>query len=111
MSIYVLKKSVYDAKRMAEKVRFSGVLRRKDNRTEAFKIATDRDFIGENCVKIYRGDLADTDHEKLLAWQEHYERLLNKEFDWNKESFAINDPTIGPQPKIEFETLKKVLAD
>ena len=55
------------------------------NRTKVFKIkkrmcADDRDFIGKNCVKNDKEDLTLTDHEKLLAWQEHYERLLNEEF-------------------------------
>ena len=71
--------------------------------------ATNRDVIGENCIKNDKGDLTITDHEKLFAWQEHYERLLNKEFDWNKKSLALNDPTIGPRPKIEIDKVRRVL--
>ena len=48
------------------------------------KTAANRDVIGENCVKNDKGNLAVTDHKKLLAWQEHYERMLKEEFDWNK---------------------------
>ena len=33
--------------------------------------ATNRDVFGENCVKNDEGNVAVTDHEKLLAWQEH----------------------------------------
>ena len=44
-----------------------------------------------------------TDHEKPLEWQEHYERLLNEEFDWNKALLALNDPTIGPLPSRHSE--------
>ena len=99
---------------MADQVRFGEVLRREDNRTEIFKIAkhmcsANRDVIGENFFKNDKRDLAVTDHEKLLAWQEHYERLLNEEFDWNKKSLALNDPTIGPRPKIEVDTVRRVL--
>ena len=61
--------------------------------------ATNRDIIGENCVK----------NEKLLAWQQHYERLLNEAFGWNKESLALNDPKVGPRPKIEIDTVRRVL--
>ena len=71
--------------------------------------ATNHDVVGENCVKNEKRDLAVTDHEKLLAWQEHYERLLNEEFDWNEKSLAINDLTIGPRPKMEVDTVRKVL--
>ena len=109
-----VKKAVYNARKVAEQVRFGEVLRRKDNRTEVFKIAkhmcaANHDVIRENCVKNGKGDLAVTDHEKLLAWQEHYERLLNEEFDGNKESLAINNPTIEPRPKIKVDTVRRVL--
>ena len=107
------KKAVYDARRVAEKVRFGEVLRRKNNRTEVFKIAkhmsaTNRGVIGKNCVKNDKMDLAVTDHKKLLTWQEHSERLLNEEFDWNEVSLALIVLTIGPRPKIEVNTVKRV---
>ena len=70
--------------------------------------ATNRDVIGNNCVKNDEEDLTVTDHEKLLAWQEHYECLLNEEFDWNEKSLALNDPNMGPRPKIEVDTMKRV---
>ena len=54
------KRAVYDARRVAEPVRFGEVLRREDNRAEVFKIAkhmcaANRDVIGENCVKNKKG--------------------------------------------------------
>ena len=63
---------VYDAKRVAEQVRFGEVLIREDNRMELFKtakrmFATNREVIGENSVKNDKVDLAVTDREKLLA--------------------------------------------
>ena len=99
---------------MVEQVRFGEVLRKKDNRTEVFKIAkrmcaANCDVIGENCAKNDKDNLAVTDQEKLLAWQEHYERLLNEEFDWKKKSSEINDPTIRPRPKIQVKAVKRSL--
>ena len=38
------------------------------------------------------------------------ELLLNEEFDWNKESLALNEPTIGQRPKIEVDTVRRVWA-
>ena len=61
--------------------------------------ATNKDVVGDNFVRNDRGDLAFTDEEKHLAWKEYYERLLNEEFDWDKESLIIDDPVIGPQPQ------------
>ena len=74
------------------------------------RCAANRDVIGENCVKNDKGDLACTGHEKLLACQEHYERFLNEKVDRNKESLALNDPTIEPWPKIEVDTVRRVLS-
>ena len=34
---------------------------------------------------------------------------MKEEFDWNKESLALNDPTFGPRPKIEVNTVRRVL--
>ena len=55
------KRAVYDARRVAEQVRLSEVLRREDNRTEVFKIAkhmcaANRDVIRDNGVKNDKGD-------------------------------------------------------
>ena len=94
--------------------RFGEVLRSEDNRTEVFKIAkficaANRDVVGENCAKNDKKDLVVTDKKKLFVWQKHYGCLLNEEFDWNKESLAIKNPTVGPQCKIEGETVRRVL--
>ena len=34
---------------------------------------------------------------------------MNEEFDWNKKSLTLNDLTIGPRPKIEIDTVRRVL--
>ena len=107
----VVKMNIHVIRKLPKEVRFGEVLRREDNRTEVLKIAKrmcaiNHDVIEENCVKNDKGDIAVTDHEKLLAWQKHYERLLNEDFDWNEESLAINDPTIGSGPKINFDSEK-----
>lgn len=108
------KRAVYDAKKAAEEERFGQVLRREDDRAEVFKIAkqmisTNRDVVGDKCVRNDRGDLATSDQDKLLAWKEYYERLLNEEFDWDKDNLIINDPKLGPQPQIEMESVRRAL--
>ena len=109
------KRAVYDAKRVAEEERFGGELRREDDRAEVFKIAkqmtaSNRDVVGDKCVGNDRGNLATSDQEKHLAWKEHYERLLNEEFDWDKDNLIVNDPIVGPQPQIDKMTVKKALS-
>ena len=45
-----------------------------------------RDIIGEQCV---RNDIKET-------WREHYNHLLNVEFDWNREGLEAAKPVLGP---------------
>ena len=52
-------------------------------------------------------DLASNDHGKHLAGREHYQRLLNEKFDWNKENLSVNNPIIGTNPQIDEESVRK----
>ena len=108
------KRAVYAAKKKAEEERFGDVLRREDHRAEVFKIArqmkaANKDVMGENCVKNDSGKLATTDTEKLSAWLEHYKRLLNEEFEWDKENLGNIDPKIGPNPLISTQDVQNAL--
>lgn len=38
---------------------------------------SNRDVVGEPCVRNDAGALALTDEEKMAAWVEHYSQLLN----------------------------------
>ena len=51
-----------------------------------------------------------TDAEKHLVWKGHYERLLNEEFLWDRESLVLEDPVFGPQPQIDRKSVKSALA-
>ena len=70
---------------------------------------TNRDVVGEKCIRNDNGELATTDQEKLLAWQQHYERLLNEEFNWDEDSLVLNEPNIGPRPDIDSESVRRAL--
>ena len=109
------KRAVYNAKRAAEQERFGDVLCREDHRDEVFKIAkqmksTNRDVVGDKCVRDDKGVLATSDQDKHRAWQEHYERLLNEEFDWDKENLTFDDPILGPPPEIDAQSVRDALA-
>ena len=67
---------------------------------EIFKIAkqmkaANQDIIGNPCVKNDKGNLAFSDLEKLMAWKEHYMRLLNEEFEWDESLLVWSDPVEG----------------
>lgn len=71
--------------------------------------STNRSIIGNKCVRKDRGDLVTSDHGNHLAWKEHYQRLLNQGFEWNKEKLSANNTFIGPYPPIDDESVRKAL--
>ena len=108
----VAKKKMYAAKKKAEEVQFANVASDKEDRNQLFKIArqmvkTNVDVVGDKCVT--NDELACTDSEKLSAWKQHYEKLLNEEFPWEKEHPVHKEPCQGPHPKIEREWVKVAL--
>ena len=40
---------------------------------------------------------------KKSIWleKEHYQRLLNEEFEWDKVNLSVNEPIIESQPQID----------
>ena len=46
-------------------------------------------------IVLIKGNLASTEEEKKLAWKSHYEKLLNTEFDWDRDSLSEVHPARG----------------
>ena len=46
---------------------------------------------------------------KQIAWAEHYERLLNVEFEWDPDHLS-NEPPLGGPHIITFDMVKKVIS-
>ena len=81
---------MYDAKQEAQSKYFQDINTNND-RNKICKMAraikdTNKDVTGEKCVCDNKGNLAISDKAKLHAWTEHYQRLLNVEFPWDKNS-------------------------
>ena len=109
------KSEVYAAKRRAEEERFPNVLTRDDQKNEVFKIAkqmakTNQDIIGEKCVKGDTGDLAFDDSSKKIAWESYYSKLLNEEFEWDRNTLSPVEPIAGPAIKIERDWVKSAIS-
>lgn len=50
------------------------------------------------CICDDDGNITYDDESKLDAWRQHYERLLNVEFEWNEEDLSTVLPVQGPSP-------------
>ena len=99
------KRAVYHAKKAAEEEKFACL---EDKPAEMFRLAKqmkreNQDVVGEKCVLNDDGEMAFSDDSKKGAWHQHYERLLNVEFPWDKENLPPFDPVQGPAVYITKE--------
>ena len=64
------------------------------------------DVVGKP-VKNDAGEMSMTEDSKQKAWLEHYQRLLNAEFDWDPDHLSYQPPVEGPPIPITTDTVKK----
>ena len=67
------------------------------------------DVMGEKYVRNDDGVLALTDAAKNLAWKQHYERLLNVEFSWNRDNLSPVKPVSGPPVLITADMVSEAI--
>ena len=73
---------------------------------------TNKDVAREKCVCDDKGNLTICDEAKLHVWKEHYQRLLNVEFPWYKNSLnnsaAVEGPAIFVTENRVTDSMKKM---
>ena len=61
---------------------------------------------GDKPVKNDAGEMSMSEK----AWLEHYQRLLNTEFDWDPDHLSYQPPVEGPPIPITIDTVKKAIS-
>ena len=51
-----------------------------------------------------------SEHSKQKAWLEHYQRLLNIEFDWDPDHLSYQPPVKGPPIPITIDMVKEAIS-
>ena len=67
------------------------------------------DVVGAKPVKNDTGEMSMTEEAKQNAWTEHYERLLNVEFDWDPDHLSIKPQLEGLLIPITIDMVKKAI--
>ena len=68
------------------------------------------DVVSNKPVKNDTGEMSMSEEAKQNVWAEHYERLLNVEFDWDPDHLS-NEPTLeGPPIPITIDMVKKAIS-
>ena len=65
------------------------------------------DVVGDKPMKNDAGEMSMSDDSKQKAWLEHYQRLLNAEFDWDPNHLS---PVEGPPIPITIDMVKKAIS-
>ena len=65
------------------------------------------DVVGDKPVKNDVGEMSMSDDSKQKAWLEHYQRLLNAEFDWDPNHLSDESPVEGPPIPITIDMAGK----
>ena len=68
------------------------------------------DVVGDKPVKNDAGEMSMSEEAKQNAWAEHYERLLNVEFDWDPDHLSNEPPLEGPPIPITIDMVKKAIS-
>ena len=67
-------------------------------------------MVGSGSVKDREGNIAVDDSRIKEVWKEYFEKLLNEEFQWNKDLLEDASPTSGPAERITEEEVRVALA-
>ena len=68
------------------------------------------DVVGDKPVKNGAGEMSMIKDAKQKAWLEHYQRLLNVEFDWDPDQLSDKPPVEGPPIPITIDMVKKAIS-
>ena len=66
--------------------------------------------VGDKPVKTDAEEMSMNDDSKQKAWLEHYQKLLNAEFDWDPNHLSDESPVEGPPIPITIDMVKKAIS-
>ena len=61
-------------------------------------------------MKNDAGEMSMSDDSKQKAWLEHYQRLLNAEFNWDPNHLSDESPVEGPPIPITIDMVKNAIS-
>ena len=109
-----MKKAVYEysvAKRDAKKVisrakeaerkKWGEDLDKENEKGRVFKVVKrlvkkNADVVGSGCIKDEAGKIVVEEGELKETWRKYFERLLNEEFDWDRDALEAGLEVSGP---------------
>ena len=93
------KLAIFKAKN-AERLKFCEELKDEDQKGNVFRVAKqlvrkNRDVVGAGCVRDNSGKIVVEEDKLLEVWKEHYDKISNEEFKWDREGLTDVRPVCG----------------
>ena len=67
------------------------------------------DVVGGNCVRNKEGKIVTEEEQVKIVWKDHFEKLLNEEFEWNHDELEHVDVVSGPCEQISVTEVRRAL--
>ena len=108
----IARHAVHHARQEADKEVYKNI---DPKSSELYRLANqfrkkNADVVGHKPVKNDAGEMSMSDDSKQKAWLEHYQRLLNAEFDWDPNHLSDESPVEGPPIPITIDMVKKAIS-
>ena len=109
---HIARRAVHHARKEADKEVYKNI---DPKSSELYRLANqlrkeNADVVGEKLVKNDAGEMSMSDDSKQKAWLEHYQRLLNAEFNWDPNHLSDESPLEGPPIPITTDMVKKAIS-
>ena len=104
--------AVHHARQEADKKVYENI---DPKSSEVYRLANqfrreNTDVVGNKPVKNDAGEMSMSIDSKQKAWLEHYQRLLNVEFDLDPDHLSHQSPVEGPPIPITIDMVKKAIS-
>ena len=111
-SYHAARRAVHHARQEADKEVYKNI---DPTSSELYRLANqfrkeNADIVGDKPVKNDAGEMSMSDDSKQKAWLEHYQRLLNAEFDWDPNHLSDESPVEGPPIPITIDMVKSAIS-
>ena len=106
----IARRAVHHARQEADKEVYKNI---DPKSSELYRLANqfrreNADVVGDKPVKNDAGEMSMSEDSKRKAWLEHYQRLLNAEFDWDPNHLSDESPVEGPPIPITTDMVKAI---
>ena len=109
---HIARRAVHHARQEADKEVYKNI---DSKSSEVYCLANqfrreNPDVVGDKPVKNDAGEMSMSEDSKQKAWLEHYQRLLNAEFDWDPNHLSDESPVEGPPIPITIDMVQRAIS-